>query len=98
MERLAADPRLDAEPAARDSGPHQRGQVRARDAVGGAGEDRERDAVFRPGCELSRIGINTIVLPRRIVSSACHQLMPAATRPDASMYVGMQCAMLTHAT
>src|SRR5579862_8314243 len=30
-----------------------------------------------PGCELSRIGARTIVLPRRIVKSACDQLMPA---------------------
>ena len=39
---------------------------------------------------------NTIVLPSRIVNSACFQLMPAANRPDANMYVGMQCAMLIH--
>src|SRR5690348_10095264 len=51
---------------------------------------------FVPGCELSRIGARTIVLLRRIVTSACDQLMPDASSPDASMYVGMQCAMLTH--
>src|SRR5262249_25973697 len=50
---------------------------------------------FVPGCELRRIGIRTIVLPSRIVKSACFQFMPEAIRPDASMYVGMQCAMLT---
>jgi hypothetical protein len=49
---------------------------------------------FVPGCELSRIGINTIVLPSRIVNSACHQFMPALINPDDSMYVGIQCAML----
>jgi hypothetical protein len=49
---------------------------------------------FVPGCELRRIGASTIVLPRRIVNSACFQFMPDAMRPDASMYVGMQCAML----
>src|SRR5436309_2942325 len=38
-----------------------------------------------PGCELRRIGTRTIVLPRRIVTSACDQFMPADIRPDASM-------------
>jgi hypothetical protein len=51
---------------------------------------------FVPGCEFSRIGASTIVLPSRIVTSACHQFMPVVMRPDASMYVGMQCAMLIH--
>ena len=40
---------------------------------------------FVPGCELSRIGTRTIVLPSRIVTSACHQFMPSAISPDASM-------------
>src|SRR5258705_630417 len=40
---------------------------------------------FVPGCELSRIGTNTIGLPRRIVISACHQFMPALINPDESM-------------
>src|SRR5712671_5599601 len=40
---------------------------------------------FVPGCELSRIGMRTIVLPRRIVNSAWDQFMPDASRPDASM-------------
>src|SRR5262249_43299331 len=48
---------------------------------------------FVPGWELSRIGISTITLPNRIVNTACHQLIPLAMRPDASMYVGMQWAM-----
>src|SRR5258706_2442253 len=48
---------------------------------------------FVPGCELRRIGASTIVLPRRIVKRACPQLIPAFIRPDASMYVGMQCAI-----
>src|SRR5262247_4348032 len=51
---------------------------------------------FVPGCELSRMGARTIVLPSRIVTSACDQLMPDAINPDASMYVGMQCARLIH--
>src|SRR5262245_39931599 len=40
---------------------------------------------FVPGCELSRIGIRTIVLPSRIVTSACDQFMPDAMSPEASM-------------
>ncbi len=51
---------------------------------------------FVPGCEFSRIGMSTMVLPSRTVTSACHQFMPSAISPDASMYVGMQCAMLIH--
>ena len=46
-----------------------------------------------PACELARIGRSTMVLPRRIVTSACRHDMPAPISPDASMYVGMQCAM-----
>src|SRR5213594_3442051 len=38
-----------------------------------------------PGCELSRIGISTIVLPSRIVTSACDQFIPDAISPDASI-------------
>src|SRR5450759_422259 len=37
-----------------------------------------------PGCELRRIGTRTIMLPSRIVMSACDQFMPADIRPDAS--------------
>ena len=40
---------------------------------------------FVPGCALSRIGTSTIRLPSPIVSSACHQFMPTAIRPPASM-------------
>jgi hypothetical protein len=38
-----------------------------------------------PGCEFKRIGKRTIVLPSRIVASACHQFIPAAISPEASM-------------
>ena len=40
---------------------------------------------FVPGCELSRIGISTMRLPSETVSSPCHQVIPAAIRPDASV-------------
>src|SRR5437667_12904836 len=40
---------------------------------------------FVPGCEFRRIGIRTMVFPRRIVTSACDQFMPDAMSPDASM-------------
>ena len=48
------------------------------------------------GCELRRMGTSTMLLPSRMVKTACPQLMPDAISPDASMYVGMQCAMLIH--
>src|SRR5438552_11323491 len=48
---------------------------------------------FVPGWELRRMGTRTMVLPSRMVMSACHQFMPAPIRADESMYVGMQCAM-----
>src|ERR1051326_8421548 len=51
---------------------------------------------FVPGCEFSRIGMRTMEFPSRMVNSACCQLMPAPIKPDASMYVGMQCAIDTH--
>src|SRR5216117_4324333 len=40
---------------------------------------------FVPGCEFSRIGIRTIVLPSRIVISACHQFIPELINPEESM-------------
>src|SRR5450759_3818455 len=46
VEGLAADPRLDAEPAARDEGAHEGREVRAARPVSRAREDGERDAVF----------------------------------------------------
>src|SRR5438477_12849564 len=49
-----------------------------------------------PACEFKRIGTRTIELPSRIVASAWLQLIPAPMSPDASMYVGMQCAIETH--
>ena len=38
-----------------------------------------------PACALSSMGISTIRLPSRMVPMACHQLMPPAIRPEASM-------------
>src|SRR5206468_8837045 len=43
-----------------------------------------------PACAFRIIGASTIVLPRKIVSTACHQLIPSAMSEDASMYVGTQ--------
>ena len=65
-------------------------------AVGGAREHGKWNAVAVPGCELSRIGMRTIVLPSATVKSACDQLIPAAMSPADNMYVGIQCAMLIH--
>ena len=51
---------------------------------------------FVPGCEFSRIGISTIRLPSDTVSSPCHHVMPAAIRPDASVYVVITIDRPTH--
>ena len=51
---------------------------------------------FVPGCELRTIGTRTIVLPSRMVTMACHQLIPSLMSPDARMYVGMQWAIEIH--
>ena len=40
---------------------------------------------FVPACALSSIGTSTIRLPSRMVPMACHQFIPPAIRPDASM-------------
>ena len=53
---------------------------------------------FVPAWALSTIGTSTMTLPRKIVSTACHQFMPPSIRPEASMYVGMQADMLIHST
>ena len=45
---------------------------------------------FVPAWALRTIGTRTIALPRKIVSTACHQFMPSAISDEASMYVGMQ--------
>ena len=42
---------------------------------------------FVPGCALSSIGISTIKLPSETVSRPCHHVIPAAIRPEASVYV-----------
>src|SRR5262250_682005 len=42
------------------------------------------------------MGPSTIRLPRAMVNSACHQFIPLAIKPPASMYVGMQCAIEIH--
>src|ERR1700737_3781347 len=49
-----------------------------------------------PGCAFSKIGQRTIRFPRPMVSNASPQFIPTATKPPASMYVGMQCAIEIH--
>src|ERR1041385_1588906 len=51
---------------------------------------------FVPACAFSTIGISTIRLPRKIVTTACHQFIPPLTSDDASWYVGMQADMEIH--
>ncbi len=40
---------------------------------------------FAPACAFSSMGMSTIRLPSRMVPMACHQLMPPAMSPEASM-------------
>ncbi len=51
---------------------------------------------FVPACALRIIGTSTIVLPNKIVTIACHQVMPCAMSPDASVYVVMTTLMPIH--
>src|SRR5688572_7699950 len=48
---------------------------------------------FVPACAFRIMGTSTIVLPRRIVTIACHQFMPCDMSPDASVYVVMTTLM-----
>ena len=38
-----------------------------------------------PACAFKTIGIRTIVLPRKIVRTACHQFIPSSISDEASM-------------
>ena len=40
---------------------------------------------FVPAWALSTIGIRTTVLPSRMVTIACHHVMPCCIRPEASV-------------
>ena len=40
-----------------------------------------------PACAFSTIGTSTMVLPRRMVTIACHQFIPCCIRPEARVYV-----------
>src|SRR6478609_2082710 len=51
---------------------------------------------FVPAWALRIIGTSTIRLPRKIVSTACHQFMPPPMSDEASMYVGMQADIEIH--
>src|SRR4051794_12662894 len=51
---------------------------------------------FVPACALSTIGMSTITLPRKIVTTACHQFIPPLTSEEASWYVGMHADMEIH--
>src|SRR5450759_400673 len=44
---------------------------------------------FVPACAFRIIGMRTIVLPSRMVTIACHQVIPCVIIPDASVYVVM---------
>src|ERR671910_1545587 len=46
-----------------------------------------------PAWALRIIGTRTMALPSRMVSIACHQVIPCCMRPDASVYVVMTTLM-----
>src|SRR6185437_9209022 len=48
---------------------------------------------FVPACAFRIIGTRTTLLPARMVTSACHHVMPCCIRPDASVYVVMTTLM-----
>jgi len=48
---------------------------------------------FVPACAFRIIGTSTTLLPARMVTSACHQVMPCCISPDASVYVVMTTLM-----
>ena len=48
---------------------------------------------FVPACALRIIGTRTTLLPARIVTRACHHVMPCCISPDASVYVVMTTLM-----
>src|SRR3954466_8018290 len=49
-----------------------------------------------PACPVASIGSSTMMLARAMVNTACFQSMPSATRPEARVQLGMQCAMEIH--
>jgi len=51
---------------------------------------------FVPACALRIIGSRTMTLPSRIVSIACHQVMPCCIKPEASVYVVMTTLIPIH--
>ena len=82
----AADPGLDAEPAAGDdaraASPARWRRVTPKLARHSTGNDTP---YFVPACAFSTIGTSTMTLPSRIVTIACHQVMPCCIRPEASV-------------
>src|SRR5262249_60807641 len=51
---------------------------------------------FVPAWAFRIIGTRTTLLPARMVSSACHQVIPCCMRPDASVYVVITTLMPIH--
>src|SRR5471032_1590300 len=49
-----------------------------------------------PAWALRIMGMSTMTLPRKIVSTACHQFIPPEMSDEASMYVGMHADIEIH--
>ena len=66
----AADPRLNSEPAARDDRAQHRGDVAPLHSKARPAKNGNEMPYFVPACAFRIIGISTMTLPRRIVTSA----------------------------
>src|ERR1700693_2159035 len=51
---------------------------------------------FVPACALRIIGMSTMALPKKIVSTASYQFIPSEISEEASMYVGMHADLEIH--
>jgi hypothetical protein len=85
VDRRAADPGLDAEPAAGDQPAQQAGSLAPRTPNEARSSTGNGMPCLAPAWPISSIGTSTITLPRRIVPTACFHDMPSLTRPAASM-------------
>ncbi len=84
VDRLAADPGLDAEPAARHERPYDGGgdwrRAPRKEARANTGKGMP---YLGPACPVSSIGTSTMRLARAMVNTACFQSMPTAISPEA---------------
>jgi hypothetical protein len=80
----SADPRLNAEPAARHHRAQKRGQVRAAHPKRRAKKHRKRNPVLRARMRIQQHGNQHNQIAQQHRADACFQSMPLAISPDAS--------------